>query len=119
MYKITQQKDFSGNLIKRYTVQCYFHDENSNSNIEIWSMLNIDDKALADLLQHYNPEQSDVDFGLNVLESGNGPVILTEKGELLTAPVRKMVTIVESNNAKTTLFQRARDRFSQREKSRN
>lgn len=88
MFKITEQPD------KKYTVNCYYYNENSHQNVEVWSATNLDEIEVAKVLQGRSDEQlEDTDFAFVVLKSGNGPAILTDHGNLVTAPVKRLKEI--------------------------
>ncbi len=82
MYKITKSS------ANRFTIICYLYDEDSHSNKELWSATNITEDGVAQFLNTEKDAQTDFDFGLDLLKSGNGPAFLTDRGSLLPAPVK-------------------------------
>lgn len=88
MFKIIQQFDEFNEPSKFFTVYCYYFDTCSHSNQEAWSIRNLLELDVARLLQDRNNDNLDMDFTFVVVKSGNGPAIITDHGELMSAPVK-------------------------------
>lgn len=100
MYKIKAHTDAIGMPNKKYTISAYVFDKRTHYNQEVWTASNIDEDMLATILQLDGSERLDTSEAFVILNSGNGPVILTDNGTLLAVPVKKDVVIKGCSNAK-------------------
>lgn len=113
MYKIIQQTDETGRAIPKYTLFCYYYDKNCNINREAWSVRNLTEMGVANLLQgRADVQLEDQDFAFVVVKSGNGPALLTSDGDLVTVPVKKGLTRRQYGKIRTGNLLEAKKRNS-------
>lgn len=100
LYKIQQQFiEGTSKVSKYYTVVCYLYSPGKHTNEELWSIRNLERTDVARYLQS-STEQPDTEFAFVIVDSKNGPAILTGQGNLLAVPVKKSIKVKKNETSR-------------------